>query len=654
MMNLVNKQKYVYIIKDLIILASILLGLFLFYPVKAEISEVNPESDKASIIFDGRELFTVGNLDNLTAERRAKRVNNLLREKFITYLDSNEPVKITIVEQSGTKTIRIYNDHLLTVTSRDLITGMTAQEQAEIWQTRLINALENAKKERSNSYIKTGIKKSLIAIIISLTINTGLFFIGRKLRRRELNNSYSNQFSWKLLVIIILQRVIFIVLICYIASIFPWSRIWQYHIFKLISETFSNPMFKFGEDALSLNRILLMMGLIFALWIIVYVLTKYLQEHFLRMVGVDKHLRDSISFFSRYGLIFLGVLLILNAGGINFQSLAIALSVLGVGIGFGLQNIAKDFISGLILIISRPVKVGELVKVGDIEGLVLKIGARTTEISHVDRYIMTVPNSRLIEDPVFNWHRSGLTRIKIYIEVAYGYDIDLIYKILLAAAQVSHPDILRHPPVKVRFRGYGEDSMNFSIVAFTNNPFKQPKVKNHLYYHVVKYLHEYNIKVPFPQRDLNVNWPKVEKLVNYWVKDNIEEDIGKETEEITTEEGNSEYPGDFISGEKTHSSIRLPEPIVQEEYNWPKITEEMRGENGVEIKDRRFGFKVFPKVFLGSDAVDWLVKHEKATRDEAIIIGQLMIEQRIIHHVLDEHDFKDEPLFYRFYRDEDP
>lgn len=97
----------------------------------------------------------------------------------------------------------------------------------------------------------------------------------------------------------------------------------------------------------------------------------------------------------------------------------------------------------------------------------------------------------------------------------------------------------------------------------------------------------------------------------------------------------------------------VPElPVVHDEYDWEAIAAAMQGQNGVEIKDRRFRLKLFRRVFLGSDAVNWLMIHEQATRSEALTIGQLMVKQRMIHHVLDEHDFKDEALFYRFYADE--
>ncbi|MDE5112039.1 MAG: mechanosensitive ion channel, partial [Trichodesmium sp. St7_bin2_1] len=338
--------------------------------------------------------------------------------------------------------------------------------------------------------------------------------------------------------------------------------------------------------------------------------------------------QDTIAFFLQYGLLSVGALLILNAGGLDFQSLALLLGALGVGIGFGLQNIVKDFICGLILIVARPIKVGELVQVGDFQGLVQRIGARTTDISNIERYIITIPNSRFIEGEVLNWNRSGITRVKAYVKIPYGTDIDFVYKVLLAAAQVEHPDILRHPPPKVKFREYVENGLQFRVVAFIRDPLKQPKVRTHLYKQIEKYLRKYRVEVARPRQDVHLK------------------DLDPEI-----------YPGERsqTSAENrllSQEMLSIEPPSIKEEYDWEAISTAMGGENGVSIKDRRFQFKLFKNVFLGSEAVEWLMINERATREEAILMGELMLQQGIIHHVLDEHNFKDEPLFYRFYNDE--
>ncbi len=389
-------------------------------------------------------------------------------------------------------------------------------------------------------------------------------------------------------------------------------------------------MFQLGEETISLNRILTIALTITALWIGVGWFVSILKSRLLPLTGAEPSHQDTIAFFLQYGLLSVGALLILNAGGLDFQSLALLLGALGVGIGFGLQNIVKDFICGLILIVARPIKVGELVQVGDFQGLVQRIGARTTDISNIERYIITIPNSRFIEGEVLNWNRSGITRVKAYVKIPYGTDIDFVYKVLLAAAQVEHPDILRHPPPKVKFREYVENGLQFRVVAFIRDPLKQPKVRTHLYKQIEKYLRKYRVEVARPRQDVHLK------------------DLDPEI-----------YPG---PGERSQTSaenrllsqemLSIEPPSIKEEYDWEAISTAMGGENGVSIKDRRFQFKLFKNVFLGSEAVEWLMINERATREEAILMGELMLQQGIIHHVLDEHNFKDEPLFYRFYNDE--
>jgi len=601
--------------------------------VNAQTTETQVITPKVPVMLDGRKLFKVGETGNFTAQERANNINGLLQEKLDKNLLQGQSVNVTVQQQEGQTVLKVNNRYLVSVTEADLIPGMMPQEQAEIWQNQVKLALEKSLRERTPTYRNWAVKMMAIAFCITLIIQGGLFWLCRRYQRQQ-QLYKQNSGSLKLLGLLLLQIAVWLGFIYYGLNLFPVLRRGLYQVNYLIGNTFTARMFKLGEVPISLNRILLIAIATVILWLVSNGLTQFFKRRILPLAGVDRSLQDSITFFVQYGLLFLGFLLILNAGGVDFQSIAILLSVIGVGIGFGLQNIAKDFISGLILIVARPIKIGELVQVGEFQGLVQRIGARTTEISHIDRYIITLPNSRFIEGEVLNWNRSGLTRVKTYVGVSYDSDIDFVYKVLQAASQVEHPDILRHPPPKVKFRGFGESELRFRVVAFIQDPLKEPKVRTHLSNQIEKYLKKYGVKIPYPQRDLHVKTPEISPVVQTWLKANDADfNLYKTPLEAAVHSGE--------------------EPVVQDEYDWDAIVTAMRGENGVEIKDRRFQFKVFPKVFLGSEAVNWFMKYEKATREEAILIGQLMLQQGIIHHVLDEHDFKDEPLFYRFYLDED-
>lgn len=616
----------------LIACCACLLSLFALSPVNGQSVETEVITPKVPVVLDGRKLYKVSASGNFTANERANTINALLQEKVDQNLLQGKPVNVTIQQQAGQTVLKVNNRYLVSITEADLIPGMMPQEQAEIWQEKVQLALERSLKERTPAYRNWAFQMIAISFVITLLIQVGLFWLCRYYQRQQLKQPNQQAGSLQLLGLLILKIAVGIGFICYCINLFPRPRRQFCKVIFLIENTFTARMFKLGEVPISLNRILLLGISTIILWFAVHLFTQFLKKRILPLAGVDRSSQDAIAFFTQYFMIFLGFLLILNAGGVDFQALAIILSVIGVGIGFGLQNIAKDFISGLILIVTRPIKIGELVQVGEFQGLVQRIGARTTEISHIDRYIITLPNSQFIEGEVLNWNRSGLTRVKAYVGVPYHSDIDFVYKVLQAASQVEHPDILRHPPPKVKFRGFGESELRFRVVAFIRDPLKEPKVRTHLYNQIEKYLRKYGIEVPFPQRDLHIKTPDSNPIFQNRLQAN-----------------GLNYPQFDTVSEKN----LIEELIIRDEYDWDDIVSKMRGENGIEIKDRRFQFKLFPKCFLGTDAVNWLIIHEKSTRQEAILMGQLMLKQGIIHHVLDEHDFKDELLFYRFYMDEE-
>lgn len=613
---------------------------FYSVPTVAQVDSSVPSlTSKADIVLDGRKLFEVSNSGDFQATERANKINSLLKSKIQQYSNNPQALDVTIAKQSDWTVIRVNNRHLLTVSKNDLIPGMMAQEQGIIWQEQIELALENAIKERSPVRIRNNFKMMAIAFILVAGIQFGLFGLKRSYSRKNLE--YSERWiSWAILAVLGLQALVWLIFIYYCTDIFPQTRTWQYYLFQSINDTFNTEIFDFGGGmAISLSRVVILILLSIGWWVFVRWFSQLLKLNILPLTGFESTLQSSIAFLTRYGLLFLGILLIANGGGIDFRSLTIVISALGVGIGFGLQNIVKDFVSGVILALTRPIKIGELVEVGDDRGLVLHIGARTTEISHVDRYIMTIPNSRFIESTVRNWHRSGLTRVKVYADVAYDSDRDLVYKALLAAAQVYHPDILKHPPPKAKFRNFGDRSLLFRVVVFIKDPFKEPKVRNHLQKQIDLNFRKYGIKIPFPQRDVNFNVPQLDELVANLVK-------------IYAPSQPKLYYPQAKTDVENHRVSPIEELTIREEYDWDSLVTAMRGEHGVGIRDRRYGLKTYKKVFLGTEAVAWLIQYEKATLAEAVAIGQLMIEQNIIHHILDEHNFKNEPLFYRFYLDE--
>lgn len=602
-----------------------LLSVFLLFPAQAK----DTIRVKVPVVLDGRELLEVGALGKLTAQERAKFMTSILKSALADSIERGTPPDVKVVRSNQNVVLKVDSRPLVEV-AEDTFNSMYSEMQVQMWQKQLQQGLEQSWRERTPVYTRWAVKMLTIAFLTTLLLQGGLVFLFRYVLRQNIKNPHRRGHSSRLLGLVLLQIAVWAIFIYYGVQLFPITRGWFYEIFQLLDNTFNARMFQLGEETISLNRILTIALTITALWIGVGWFVSILKSRLLPLTGAEPSHQDTIAFFLQYGLLSVGALLILNAGGLDFQSLALLLGALGVGIGFGLQNIVKDFICGLILIVARPIKVGELVQVGDFQGLVQRIGARTTDISNIERYIITIPNSRFIEGEVLNWNRSGITRVKAYVKIPYGTDIDFVYKVLLAAAQVEHPDILRHPPPKVKFREYVENGLQFRVVAFIRDPLKQPKVRTHLYKQIEKYLRKYRVEVARPRQDVHLK------------------DLDPEI-----------YPG---PGERSQTSaenrllsqemLSIEPPSIKEEYDWEAISTAMGGENGVSIKDRRFQFKLFKNVFLGSEAVEWLMINERATREEAILMGELMLQQGIIHHVLDEHNFKDEPLFYRFYNDE--
>ncbi|WP_426581399.1 mechanosensitive ion channel domain-containing protein [Dapis sp. BLCC M229] len=614
-------QKYVF--RFALVVCISLLSVFLLSPVQAE----DVTTVKVPVVLDGRELLEIGPLGKVTAEERAEFITSTLESALADSIERGKPPEVKIVRSNQNVLLKVDSRPLVQV-PEDTLNSMYSEMQPQMWQEKLQQGLDKSWRERTPAYTRWAVKKLTIAFLTTLLLQGGLVLLFRYILRQKLQNPQRRWHSLQLLILVLFQVGVWATFINYGIQLFPITRGWFYEIFQLLDSTFNARMFKLGEESISLNRILAIALTIAGLWIGVGWFVSILKSRLLPLTEAEPSHQDTIAFFVEYGLLSLGALLILNAGGVDFQSLAILLGALGIGIGFGLQNIVKDFICGLILIVVRPIKVGELVQVGDFQGLVQRIGARTTDISNIERYIITIPNSRFIEGEVLNWNRSGLTRVKTYVKIPYGTDIDFVYKILLAAAQVEHPDILRHPPPKVKFREYTEDGLQFRVVAFIRDPLKQPKVRTHLYNQIERYLRKYGVEVARPQQDLHLK--DLDPEIYAWMR--------------------SQTPVEYRLLPQEIPSIELPP--IKEEYDWEVISSAMRGENGVSIKDRRFQFKLFKKVFLGSEAVEWLMINERATREEAILMGELMLQQGIIHHVFDEHNFKDEPLFYRFYNDE--
>lgn len=223
-------------------------------------------------------------------------------------------------------------------------------------------------------------------------------------------------------------------------------------------------------------------------------------ERVLESRGLDKGLRHSVGKISRYIMTTIGVFVALGTIGVDTSAIMAGGAVLLVGIGFGLQKLAENFISGLLLLIERPVRKGDLVDIGGVVGTVEDIGLRATTVLSRDGVTVIVPNSNLISGTVVNYtvptpHR----RIWIKLGVAYGTDLELASKVLVDIA-LAEPAIERTPAPEVRHQDFGDSSIDLALVAWIAEAKDDLAIASRLRFAIDKAFREHSIEIPFPQR----------------------------------------------------------------------------------------------------------------------------------------------------------
>ncbi|SHF62912.1 Small-conductance mechanosensitive channel [Desulfacinum infernum DSM 9756] len=250
-------------------------------------------------------------------------------------------------------------------------------------------------------------------------------------------------------------------------------------------------------------------GLVYALLILAVthagsrLFKNLLRSRVFRHSGLEVGLQESITTISGYVLWFLGVLAALNALGFSGTSLTVAFGALGVGLGFGLQNIFNNFISGLILLFERPIQVGDAIEVDGIWGEVKKINVRSTVIQTWDNASLIIPNSEFISGRVTNWSFKDMRlRRNIDVGVAYGSDVELVRRTLLEVAD-KHPRVFKKPEPSVLFLDFGDSALLFRLRVWTTID-ACIQVETDIRFEIDRLFRERGIEIPFPQRDIHI------------------------------------------------------------------------------------------------------------------------------------------------------
>ena len=233
--------------------------------------------------------------------------------------------------------------------------------------------------------------------------------------------------------------------------------------------------------------------------------SRLLERMIAKRAFLDPGLRYTLGRLSQYLIITLGFLLALKVAlNLDLTSIAVIFTALSVGIGFGLQYIAADIASGFILLFERPVRVGDRITIGEDEGDVQSINLRTTVVVTNDRVSIIVPNSRLVSQRLINWsYGDPRARISIHINVATESDVELVTKTLLKAAE-DVDNVLKDPPAKVQFMKFGDYSLDFRLLVWTNRPRLHAQIRSDINYRIENLFREAGIEIPFPQTELRL------------------------------------------------------------------------------------------------------------------------------------------------------
>jgi potassium efflux system protein len=270
-----------------------------------------------------------------------------------------------------------------------------------------------------------------------------------------------------------------------------------------------------GVDGLPVKHVVTLWNLMQALgialitWLAGRNLPSFLDVFILKRLNVVQSTRFAITTVLGYMIFIVGALIAFDTIGTRWSQLQWIVAALGVGIGFGLQEIIANFISGLIILFERPVRIGDYVTIGEDSGTITRIQIRATTLIDLDNKEILIPNKALVTERVTNWTLSNsITRLKISVGVAYGSDTGLAHKTILDTVK-ANKNVLATPEATALFLGFGDSSLDFEVRVFLRDFAQRFRVSHELHMAIDQALREVNIEIPFPQRDLHIKNPDV-------------------------------------------------------------------------------------------------------------------------------------------------
>ena len=270
-----------------------------------------------------------------------------------------------------------------------------------------------------------------------------------------------------------------------------------------MKEFLQHELISVGSYHLSTFQLVALAFILIATWSLSWVL-KRVVVHRKNISELEKGRRLSVFKLLQYVLWVGAILMGLESMGFQITVLLAGSAALLVGVGLGLQEVFKDFVSGIILLFDGTIRVSDIIEVEGTVGRVTEIRLRASEMETREGIIMIVPNSRFITGNVVNWtHNHKLTRFTVVVGVAYGSDVEKVRRVLTECAK-QHPEVVKTPEPFVFFSDFADSQLTFSLHFFSRSVFRIEFVKSDIRFAIDKAFRENNITIPFPQRDLHI------------------------------------------------------------------------------------------------------------------------------------------------------
>lgn len=288
-----------------------------------------------------------------------------------------------------------------------------------------------------------------------------------------------------------------------ILQLFPESMSWS-EIISYVRDLLTTTIFQLQQTPVTLLSIVIfLVGITFFFFVASFA-RRMLLKRILPRFEIETGLQYTLSRITYYIILMIGLMVSIQFIGLDLSSLAVIFGLLSVGIGFGLQNITNNFISGLIVLFERPISVGDRVEVAGVEGDVLEINIRSTKIRTLNNISIIVPNQEFVGSNVVNYsHGDPSFRLDVEVGVAYGSDLDTVLSVMQKLAD-DHPDVMTYPKSEVHLRGFGDSSWDMELRVWVPNVKEYRRIRNELNQSIVRAFRENSIEIPVPQRDLNI------------------------------------------------------------------------------------------------------------------------------------------------------